>query len=157
MAISVSCRLRRVRVRGRAVERLVRAVLGRLGYARAEVALTFVGDRAMCALNRRYRGRDRPTDVLAFAGQEAPQPPSAVPVLGDVVVSVPTAARQARAAGQSLEHELTLLVVHGILHLCGYDHERSEREARRMFRKQREILLAMGRPPRYFSGSFSGR
>lgn len=150
MAIHVSCRLRRRRVCARAVTHLVRALLARLRQPQAEVGVTFVGDHAMRTLNRRYRKRDRSTDVLAFAGQEAWQPPSGMTVLGDVVVSVPTAARQAMRAGHSLEHELTLLIVHGMLHLCGYDHERSAAEARRMFTAQRRLLAAVTAPRRYF-------
>ncbi len=148
MAIWVSCRLRRVRVVRGAVERLAAEILTRLGYQRADVSVTFIGDRAMRTLNRCYRRRDRPTDVLAFACRDAAQPPSRIPVLGDVVVSVPTAARQAKVAGHTLDRELTLLVVHGILHLCGYDHEHSRHEARRMFRRQRELLDALGARPR---------
>lgn len=150
MPIHVSCRLRRRRVCVRAVTRLVEAILARLRESHAEVGVTFVGDGAMRTLNRQYRKRDRSTDVLAFAGQEAWQPPSVLTVLGDVVVSVPTAARQAVRAGHSLEHELTLLIVHGMLHLCGYDHERSVAEARRMFSAQRRLLAAVAPPRQYF-------
>ncbi len=157
MAIRVSCHLRRLRVCRGAAERVVQAVLRELRYVRAEIGLTFVGDTAMRTLNRRYRRRDRPTDVLAFAGQEAWQPPADVPVLGDIVVSVPTAIRQANDAGHSLEHELTLLIVHGMLHLCGYDHERGNAEARRMFRAQRRILDRVMVPTRYFRSPSSMR
>ncbi len=66
-------------------------------------------------------------------------------MLGDVVISVPTAWRQAIEAGRSLDEELAWLLVHGILHLCGYDHERSEKEARRMHRRERMVLRSIGR------------
>ena len=100
----------------------------------------------MRALNARYRRKPRPTDVLAFAAREAPQP--ATRLLGDVVISLDTAQRQARRARQSLDRELVTLLIHGILHLLGYDHERSARDASRMQRKERAILQALGRLPR---------
>jgi probable rRNA maturation factor len=79
--------------------------------------------------------------VLAFAMREAPGPRSTL--LGDVVISVPRAAKQATEQGHPVKHELAVLLIHGILHLLGYDHERSEPEARRMRRKERALLLAL--------------
>jgi rRNA maturation RNase YbeY len=78
--------------------------------------------------------------------REGPGPSSLL--IGDVVISVATAAKQARQLGRSLDEELTVLLVHGILHLCGYDHERSEREAKRMQRRERWVLRRLGRVPR---------
>jgi rRNA maturation RNase YbeY len=106
----------------------------------------FVGDQRMRGLNRRYRGKDRTTDVLAFAMRETIHSSSGL--LGDVVIAVPTAARQAKQGRRSLDEELTVLLVHGILHLCGYDHERSEKEARRMHRRERMILRSLARLPK---------
>ena len=81
-----------------------------------EVSVLFCGDARMRALNRRYRRKDRPTDVLAFpAGRNG--------FLGDVVISVPYASRQARRRGEPASREIDRLLVHGLLHLCGYDHE----------------------------------
>jgi len=101
----------------------------------------------MRRLNRHYRKKDRTTDVLAFPMREGPGPSSSL--MGDIVISVPTAAQQARQLGRSLDEELTTLLVHGILHLCGYDHERSNREARRMQRRERWVLRQLGRIPRF--------
>lgn len=105
----------------------------------AELSVALVGDDEMRRLNRDYRQIDRPTDVLAFpmdaAGPE--------PMLGDVVISLDTAARQAAERGHSTAHEVRLLLVHGFLHLLGYDHERSAAEARRMFRVQRSLVAAL--------------
>ncbi len=81
-----------------------------------EISVVFCDDPYIQALNAQYRGKDKPTDVLSFA-QEDPE------ILGDVVLSVPTADRQAKAAGWPLEHEIALLGVHGLLHLLGYDDE----------------------------------
>lgn len=79
----------------------------------------FVADREMRRLNRTYRGRDRPTDVLSFPGEETLEGRH----LGDVVISVPTARRQAEEAGHRLARELRLLLLHGVLHCLGHDHE----------------------------------
>lgn len=106
----------------------------------------FLDDRRIRSLNKIYRGKDRPTDVLAFPlslpksvrskGAAHRGPP---PFLGDVVISVPTARRQARDEGHSFGREMASLMIHGILHLLGYDHERPE-EARRMTRKERALI-----------------
>jgi probable rRNA maturation factor len=132
--------------------RVARRALEMLDAAGDELSIALIDDDAMRALNRDYRGKDRPTDVLAFAqleGEPAAAPPSAAPrLLGDVVISVPTAARQAAKRKRTLDRELATLVVHGILHLLGYDHERSTTEARRMFRKAREIEATFDGEPR---------
>lgn len=127
------------------------AILADVGETSAELCILFVGDQRMRSLNRRYRGKDRTTDVLAFAMREAAGPQAsrmAPDMLGDVVISVPTARRQATEAGRSLDEELVWLLIHGILHLCGYDHERSEKEARRMHRRERMIQRSIVRVPR---------
>jgi probable rRNA maturation factor len=98
----------------------------------AEVSILLIGDEAMRTLNRRYRGKDRTTDVLSFPLREGKFSRVQHHLLGDIVISVPAAARQARAAGEPLLDEIDRLLVHGFLHLLGYDHERGEVEARRM-------------------------
>ena len=105
----------------------------------------------MRRLNREYRKKDRATDVLAFPIREAVMPRGVRAVghmLGDVVISLPTAVRQAKEAGRSLDDELAMLLVHGVLHLCGYDHERNEREAARMARRERTLLRMISPVPR---------
>jgi rRNA maturation RNase YbeY len=128
---------------------LARAILSDVGQASAELGILFVGDQRMRGFNRRYRGKDRTTDVLAFAMREASH--SSAGMLGDVVIAVPTAVRQAKQGQRSLDEELAVLLVHGILHLCGYDHERSEKEARRMHRRERMILRLLARFPKQVS------
>lgn len=132
----------------RLLRRLARAALGELGEHGSELSIAVVGDTAMQRLNRDYRRKDRTTDVLAFALREgegtAVQEPG---LLGDVVISVPTAERQALEHGHSLDHELCELLVHGVLHLLGYDHETSPAEARRMFAKARALVTAIEAPP----------
>jgi rRNA maturation RNase YbeY len=123
--------------------RLARAILSDVGETSAELGILFVGDQRMRCFNRDYRGKDRTTDVLAFAMREAAHSPTYL--LGDVVIAVPTAARQAKRGQRSLDEELTVLLVHGVLHLCGYDHERSEKDARRMRRRERMIMQSLTR------------
>jgi rRNA maturation RNase YbeY len=137
---------------GRQAGRLLRA----LRLEDAELSLLLVSDRTIRTLNRRWRGRDRPTDVLSFAQQEgaggAPEG-----LLGDVVISVDTAARQAAARRASLGREGERLLIHGVLHLLGYDHERSPAEARRMRRRERALQRWLERRPETSSRGGNGR
>ncbi len=94
----------------------------------------------MRELNSAYRNIDSATDVLAFALNEGEFPDPNPEMFGDIVVSMETAARQAAAAGHSTGKELACLLVHGALHLLGYDHEGSAEDAERMARREREIL-----------------
>jgi probable rRNA maturation factor len=127
----------------------LRRALGRLleetGEGDASVALTLVGDAGMRRINRERRGKDRATDVLSFplyaAGEAAP--PGVERLLGDIVISVPTAQRQARAYDATLDAELKRLLVHGLLHLLGHDHERP-RERGRMQAEERRLAAAIG-------------
>jgi len=135
------------------------AVLAAARADAAELSLVLVSDRRMRALNRRYRNKDRTTDVLAFPLLERclpkssqlrkPQAPSGgmshtrPMLLGDVVISLPTAKRQAAALGHSLRAEVTRLLVHGVLHLLGYDHEVDD-QASEMERLETTILAGLG-------------
>lgn len=138
----VRCRVPGMRLR--ALRRFAAGALQRLGEGDAEVAVTFVSNREMRALNRRYRGKDRPTDVLAFPAREGEPTPGEEGLLGDVVIAVRVAQQQAVSQGRSLAEELQVLLVHGVLHLLGYDHERSAAEARQMRRKERWLLSVAG-------------
>jgi len=105
-----------------------------------ELSVTVVGDRAIHRLNRDYLGKDRPTNVISFSLQEGEFGDLTPHALGDVVISADTAADEAQSCGWGGYERLIFLLLHGILHLTGYDHERSgEAEARRMERKEREI------------------
>jgi probable rRNA maturation factor len=146
MRIHVQSQVRRITFDQARLVRSARAILSDIGETSAELGILFVGDQRMRGLNHRYRGKDRSTDVLAFAMREARTSHTShlmSDMLGDVVISVPTARRQATEAGRSLDEELAWLLVHGILHLCGYDHERSEKEARRMHRRERMVLRSI--------------
>ncbi len=113
---------------------------------RTEVSVTFVDDAAIQELNREHRGKDRPTDVLSFPqwDPEDEHPPAPLPIpLGDIVISVETAERQASEYGHSLEREIGFLLAHGLLHLLGLDHETPEEETV-MRERQRRLLEAVG-------------
>ncbi|HUI25734.1 MAG TPA: rRNA maturation RNase YbeY [Candidatus Kryptonia bacterium] len=143
MAVTVVARVRRRGVSAIRVRRHAQAVLGALEETPADLAISLVDDAEIRRLNRGYRGKDRPTDVLAFAMREGKRAPGDEAVLGDVVISLDTAARQAANRGASLENEVTTLLIHGILHLLGYDHERSPADARRMRHKERTVKAAL--------------
>lgn len=113
-----------------------------LGLQQTELSVLFVNDRKMRELNALYRGVDRTTDVLSFPMADGPAFGDSGP-LGDIVISVPTAARQALEYGVTFREELLRLLVHGLLHLAGYDHEISAYQKRKMEKKEREILNAV--------------
>lgn len=104
----------------------------------SEISLVFVGDSRMRALNKKYRGMDKTTDVLSFYyGGEKPRD-----IFGEIIISVPQAKRQAKRQSYPLKRELLALFVHGILHLAGYEDE-TERGYRKMMDKQEEILKSL--------------
>lgn len=105
-----------------------------------ELSVTITGDRTIRRLNRDYLGKDRPTNVISFSLQEGEFGGISAHLLGDVVISADTAAREAEQGGVSGYERLLFLLLHGILHLTGYDHERSgEAEAKRMARKEQQL------------------
>jgi probable rRNA maturation factor len=119
-------------------------ILSDLGFRESELSIVLVDDDEIQRLNREYLSRDHPTNVLAFAMREGEDRHLNPSVLGDVVVSVETAEREARQRGVILEEEMVLLLVHGILHLLGYDHEDAPAEAVQMEAKEQEILSRLG-------------
>ena len=119
-----------------AVESDAQAILARLGRDDTELSIVLCDDATIHPLNRDWRGKDKPTDVLSF-GQGGGR------VLGDVVISVETAKRQAEERRHPVQHELRVLLVHGICHLLGYDHE-DEAEAEMMEALERELVTSLG-------------
>jgi probable rRNA maturation factor len=127
-------RQRRRRVSAPRLRRVLLAAARAL-HVTGEVALVLTGDRAVRALNARYRGKDKPTDVLSFPG------PGGEAGLGDIVISVDTAARHAREYGRTLPQELDVLALHGFLHVLGYDHETDDGTMDRLEKRLRRRLL----------------
>lgn len=111
------------------LERLVAA----LAPEAESLGVRFAGDREVRRLNRAYRGKDTPTDVLSFTGEDGH--------LGDILISVPVARRQAAAAGHAVEREIRVLLLHGLLHCLGYDHETDEGEMERLERRLRRTWI----------------
>ena len=123
--------------------RLASAALVALDRADAGLTLAFVRDDVIRSLNRRFRGKDSATDVLSFPSfdERAEDTAAEDGNLGDVVISADMALRQARQTGHSFEREVSELLIHGILHLCGYDHECDEGEMNRLELSLRRKLL----------------
>ena len=111
-----------------------------LGCENQELSVLLANDRKIRTLNKQYRGQDRATDVLSFSQNEEEENKPNSPLMGDVVISTETAKRQAAEHGLTLEEEIVLLLIHGILHLLGFDHERSDEEACHMKQKTRELF-----------------
>lgn len=106
-----------------------------------ELSISIVGDRTIRRINRDYLSRDHSTNVISFSLLEGEYGYLNPMVLGDVVISADTAQREAEQGGMEYFERLCFLLIHGILHLCGFDHERSgEEEARRMIKKEREVF-----------------
>jgi len=134
----------------RSLKEAARRMLKLLGWKRAVLSVLLVDDRKIRTLHRRYLGHDRPTDVMAFSQLEAsgpkgrrpggaPYPKNGPPVLGDIVISLPTTRRQALFYGNSFSYELHFYLCHGILHLMGYD-DKTKKQAQEMEKMQTEIL-----------------
>lgn len=123
----------------RSLETAGKIALEMQGVPKCAASVFFTGDKKISELNKAYRNIDKPTDVLSFPTREGMHMPSADNFLGDIVISLETAAWQADEIGQSLLKELDFLVIHGILHLLGFDHVDRDDEIT-MLERQREIL-----------------
>ena len=125
------------------LQRAAQAALKHQGRSlKADLSIVLTDNRRLRQLNRDYLGIDAPTDVLSFPASES-DPETGAAYLGDILISIPYARASSKKAGNSLEEEVQLLVVHGVLHLLGHDHARP-REKSRMWKAQREILEALG-------------
>jgi probable rRNA maturation factor len=115
--------------------------------AKTEVGIVVTGQAMVQQLNRNFRGRDEPTDVLAFSARDEAEglprfilAPDGLSHLGEVIISYPQAALQAEEHGHSLKKELTILLIHGLLHLLGYEHEADEEQELKMQAREKELL-----------------
>jgi probable rRNA maturation factor len=127
--ITIMNRQRKRPIRTTTFKRLLERLVARHRLGDPELTLAFVGTAAIRTLNRKFRKRDRPTDVLSFPVRK--QAADGRYYLGDIVISVPVAYRQGRRNGHGLERELEVLAVHGFLHLLGYNHSRAMEEQER--------------------------
>ena len=125
----------------RELKRIALKVLELVEQSQAELSVALVNNREIRKLNAKYRQKDYPTDVLSFPA--ANELPIGVRLLGDVVISVEKAEEQAKQRGRTLNEETVTLLIHGVLHLLGYDHERSAKDARIMGRLEKKIYRTL--------------
>lgn len=121
-------------------------------FGNESLSVILADDDYLQNLNRQYRSVDKPTDVLSFSLEED-FPDQTEKYLGDVVISITTAERQAAEAGHSIEDEISLLTIHGILHLLGYDHDTVENK-RQMWQLQESVLQNLGIKMSHYSGDY---
>ncbi len=119
---------------------MAQRILSELGLLEAELSLLFVNDLQIQTLNRRYLHRDKPTNILAFPMRKGEFSTLHPQLLGDLVISVETAKRQSKRFGLDEMEMVILLMVHGVLHLVGYEHEGTKKGAREMALKQKELF-----------------
>ena len=140
MTIHIHNRQRTVVIDTAAVRKRVLQIMVYLGHSDQDLSVVFGSDRLLRELNRTYRHKDRPTNVLAFPQSPRYAGEPASTMLGDVIVSLPTAAREAYDLNQSLEERVVYLLLHGILHLLGYELEGSVAQRRCMEALEQEVL-----------------
>ena len=143
MEILIKNQQKIIKINQRRIEEIIKKVLLHLKVdKKTEISVLFTDDKFIRTLNNRYRGMDKPTDVLSFSLQEgavkSPEIESDKP-LGDIIISAETAKRQADTLNHSIEKELTVLLIHGLLHLIGYDHE-EDKDYKIMREKESKIL-----------------
>ena len=119
---------------------MVKVILGALDCPDGEISILIVDDPQIEKLNRKYLNRPGPTNVIAFPMREGEFSQLTPQLLGDVVISTETSAKEAQNSGMSTEQRFNELLVHGILHLFGYDHVASAKDAREMEKKSQELL-----------------
>ena len=138
--IAIENKHKKIKVEKKKVSEVACSILAAVGCTPVELSILFVDDEEIKRLNREYRKKDKPTDVLSFPMREGEFGGINPDLLGDVVISLDTAWMQAEERGETLEEELNFLLIHGILHLFGFDHEGTASEARRMQAKEKELL-----------------
>ncbi|HDL07566.1 MAG TPA: rRNA maturation RNase YbeY [Desulfobacteraceae bacterium] len=127
-----------------AIRQKGQVILKGLDFPDGELSILIVDDNRIAELNREYLKREGPTNVIAFSMMDGPFSDLTPNLLGDVVISVETAVREGNRAGIGLEERFMQLLIHGILHIFGYDHEKSEKEAEEMEKKSVELLKLIG-------------
>jgi probable rRNA maturation factor len=141
MKIEIENRQKKQKIRKIPLRKVARKILSASACPDAQLSILIVDDAQIQEVNRDYLGKDRPTNVISFAMQEGEGGGVQPGLLGDVVISAETAARDADEAQTTFESELYFLLLHGILHLLGYDHERgTQAEAKRMEAREQEVF-----------------
>ena len=140
MEVQIGNRQDNHRISEKKIRQTANAILNALDYPEAELSILIVDDQQITQLNRQYLNREGPTNVIAFAMRQGQFADIAPNLLGDVVISADTAQREAQSAGISMQDRFDQLLIHGTLHLLGYDHENTKAEARKMEEKTNELL-----------------
>lgn len=144
MKIRIANRQKRTKIDSRRIRGNVIRLLRLIGCAEKEISISFVDDEAIRLLNRQYLRLDKPTNVLSFSLEEGECGKVNPGLLGDVVISVDTALRDAKQGGFTLEEEILFLIIHGLLHLTGYEHVGTSRaNALKMKKREKELFLAL--------------
>lgn len=144
MAISIQNQQKKVKIDRRRIRQVVQRLLHHTGCGDKEISLLFVDDDEIMEFNRNYLGRDYATNVISFSLLEGEFSGINPDLLGDIVISVDTALRDAEKGGIPLEDELDFLLIHGLLHILGYDHENDNPEEReRMNKKEQELFFLL--------------
>jgi probable rRNA maturation factor len=144
MKVQIENKQKIIKLNRRKIRSTVTKLLRQLDCPDKELSLLFVNDKTIQLLNKQYLGKDRPTNVLSFSLQEGKYNYINPHLLGDIVISVDTALKDATAAGLSLEEEIDVLITHGLLHLLGYNHENTTAEETRKMRvKERKLLRTL--------------
>lgn len=140
MAVLIDNRQDSVRISPKATRQTAQAILDVLEYPESELSVLVVNDSQIATLNSRFLHRKGPTNVIAFPMREGSFPDITPALLGDVVISAETAEKEARSAGITIDQRFKQLLVHGILHLLGYDHEKDDVGAREMANKSEALM-----------------
>ena len=148
MGVLIENRQDKYKIKKNNLKEKAQAILDALGSPDSELSILFLDDPQIAVLNKNYLQREGPTNVIAFPMREGAFAEINPDLLGDVVISLETAEKEGLAAGMSMKDRLWELMIHGILHLFGYDHEASETEAMRMEAKSRELLGQIRSPNR---------
>lgn len=142
MEIQIMCQHPTKKMDTRKIKIKLKRILKGLGYHKMELSILFTDDNHIAELNRRFLKREGPTNVLAFSMRGDDKEPETL-MLGDVVISLDAAMRDAKIDDVSLNKTVDRLLIHGLLHLLGYDHEKSDQEARRMEEETERLLKIM--------------
>ena len=140
MEVLIDNRQRSCGISMKKIQQTVKVILSTLDCPDGEISILIVDDPQIEKLNREYLNRTGPTNVIAFPMREGKFSHLSPQLLGDVVISTDTAAKEAQNSGMSMEQRLKELLIHGILHLFGYNHETSDQDAREMEKKSQELL-----------------
>lgn len=141
MKLQIENRQTKIKLERRKIRGTVLRILNILNCADKEISISFVDDEDIKQLNKQYLGKDKPTNVLSFSLQEGEYGNINPQMLGDIVISTQTALRDAVRGKLTVEQEIDFLMIHGILHLLGYNHENTTKEeTKKMRRKEKELF-----------------